>query len=84
MKKIAVISAVLECPHDAQKAFNEVISDNADIVKGRFGIPFQSEDIGIVSVTVVAGMDRIDAITESLDKIPNVSVKTTVSKKEVN
>ena len=83
MKRIAVIGAVLEKPGDTQQMFNDIISENADIVKGRFGIPFREQDIGIVSITVIADMDRINNITGKLGQIPNISVKTAISKKEV-
>ena len=83
MKRIAVIGAVLENPKNTQKVFNDIISENSDIVRGRFGIPFHEQDMGIISITVVADMDRINDITGKLGQIPNVSVKTAISKKEV-
>lgn len=84
MKRIAVIGAVLENPKCTQQMFNDIISANADIVRGRFGIPFSEQNIGIVSITVIADMDRINDLTGKLGQIPNISVKTAVSKKEVD
>ena len=84
MKRIAVIGAVLENPKETQKIFNDIISENSDIVRGRFGIPFNEQDMGIVSITIIADMDRINNITGKLGQIPNISVKTAVSKKEVD
>lgn len=84
MKRIAVIGAVLEDPHETQEMFNSIISENADIVKGRLGLPFHEQNIGVISVTVIADMDRINTLTGKLGQIPNISVKTAVSKKEID
>ena len=83
MKRIAVIGAVLENPKQTQQMFNDIISENSDIVRGRFGIPFHEQDMGIVSITVIADMDRVNNLTGKLGQIPNISVKTAISKKEV-
>ena len=83
MRRIAVISAVLDNPKNSQQIFNSIISENADIVKGRFGIPFNEENIGILSITVIAEMDVINELTGRLGQIPDVSVKTAISKREV-
>ena len=83
MKRIAVIGAVLDDPGNAQGMFNGIISENSDIVKGRFGMPFNEHNIGVISITVVADMDRINNITGKLGLIPGVLVKTAVSKKEI-
>jgi len=64
--------------------FNSIISENSDIIKGRFGLPFDEQNIGIISVTVIADMDRINNLTGKLGQIPGVSVKTAVSKKEID
>jgi len=84
MKRIAVIGAVLDDPKNTQELFNSIISEHSDIVKGRFGLPFDEQNIGIISVTVIADMDRINNLTGKLGKIPGVSVKTAVSKKEID
>ena len=83
MKRIAVIGAVIEAPKENQQLFNDIISENQDIVKGRFGIPFTEENIGVVSVTVAANMDRINNLTGKLGQIEGISVKTAISKKEI-
>lgn len=41
MKRIAVISAVLDEPDLCQQQFNEVVAGFKHIVRGRMGIPFE-------------------------------------------
>ena len=84
MKKIALISAILENPTENQQEFNIVVSENRRIVKGRMGLPFDEAGIAVVSIAVVGSMDEINSFTGKLGKIKNVKVKTAISKKELN
>jgi putative iron-only hydrogenase system regulator len=79
MNRIAVIGAVLENPAATQKAFNDTVSAYKGIVKGRMGIPFDDDNIAVISITVQAGLDDINALTGKLGNIPGVTVKTAVS-----
>lgn len=82
MRKIAVISAILEEPEKCQKEFNEVVSGFKGIIKGRMGIPFE-EGIAVICITVTGELDQINSLTGKLGNIPHVSVKTAVSKKDL-
>lgn len=82
MKKIAVISAILQEPQSQQEEFNNVVSRFRGSIRGRMGIPFQ-EDISVVSIVVTGELDEINSLTGKLDKISGVSVKTAISNKEI-
>ena len=83
MKRIAVISAILEDPKSCQAQFNSTLSEFKGIVKGRMGIPFEEEGISVVSITVSATLDQINSLTGKLGSIDHVTVKTAISKKEL-
>lgn len=83
MKRIAVICAILEDPMKSQQEFNQMVSQFQGIIKGRMGIPFDKENMAAISITVVATMDEINALTGKLGKLKQVSVKVAVSNKEV-
>ena len=83
MKKVAVISAILEEPELCQNEFNTVVSHYKSIIRGRMGIPFVGGNIGVVSLTVVGEMDEINSLTGKLGNIQHLSVKTAISKKEI-
>lgn len=83
MKKIAVISAILEEPDKCQKQFNEVVSSFKGIIRGRMGIPFEEEGVSSICIVVVGEMDVINSMTGKLGNIPHVLVKTSISKKEI-
>ncbi len=82
MKKIAVISAILEGKNENHIKFNETVSEHRKIIRGRMGLPF--DDIAVISITVIATLDEINSFTGKLGKIPNVTVKTAISQKNVD
>ena len=79
MKRIGVIGAVLERPQQSQAAFNETVAAYRTIIKGRMGIPFDHEEVSVVSLTVMGELDDINALTGKLGNIPQVTVKTAIS-----
>lgn len=83
MKKIGVISAILEEPSLCQKEFNETVSSFKGLIKGRMGIPFDDEDMAVISLTVVGELNDINSLTGKLGNIDHILVKTAISKKEL-
>jgi putative iron-only hydrogenase system regulator len=79
MERIAVIGAVLKNPAQTQRAFNEVVSAYKGIVKGRMGVPFDEEEIAVISITILGDLDDINALTGKLGNIEGVTVKTALS-----
>lgn len=83
MKKIAIISAILEDPSQSQEQFNRIVSDHKTIVKGRMGLPMEDAEIGLIAIAAMGSMDEINSFTGQLGKIENVTVKTAISQKEI-
>lgn len=83
MERIAVIGAVLDEPEIATYKFNEIVSQHKKIVIGRMGIPLKEENISVISITVKGSLDEINTFTGLLGKIPGVTVKSSISKKEL-
>ncbi len=83
MKKIAVISVILEEPRLCQNSFNEVVSSYGGMIRGRMGIPLENERIAVVCLAVIGTLDEINSLTGKLGNIEHVLVKTSISKKEV-
>ena len=78
--RIAFIGAIIESPESAQREFNSVVSSYRSIIKNRSGTPF-GDDIAVISLVVMGDIDRINALTGRLGQIPNVQVKSAISKK---
>jgi putative iron-only hydrogenase system regulator len=79
MTRIAVIGAIIKSPGQNQNAFNNTLSAFRGIVKGRMGIPFQEENLAVISITLTGELDEINALTGRLGNLPGVTVKTAIS-----
>ena len=82
LRKIAVISVILEEPKECQEKFNSVVSNFRGSIKGRMGIPFE-EGISVISITVTGTLEEINSLTGKLGNIPGVVVKTAIAKREI-
>lgn len=82
-KRVAVLGIVLESAEDTQADLNAVVADFKGIVKGRMGIPFDAEGISVISIILCGTLDEINSLTGKIGNIKGVTVKTSISKKEV-
>jgi len=82
MKRVAVVSAILENPENIQNTFNEIVASYKKIVRGRMGIPLPTEGVSAICMLVIGEMDEINSLTGKLGKLQDVLVKTAISKKE--
>ncbi|MDR1030236.1 MAG: iron-only hydrogenase system regulator [Treponema sp.] len=79
MKRIGVIGAVLEKPQQSQAAFNEIVAAFRGSVKGRMGIPFDQEEIAVISLTVMGELDDLNTLSGKLGNLPHVTAKIAIS-----
>lgn len=82
MRKIAIISAILEEPSSCQQEFNDVVATFRGSIRGRMGIPFE-EGVSVISITLVGELNEINSLTGKLGNIKGVKVKTAISKVEI-
>ena len=83
MKRIAVISAILEEPERCQTEFNKLVSEFKGLIKGRMGLPMPENGVTIIVIALVGDMNEINSLTGKIGLIPGIQVKTSISKKEV-
>ena len=83
MKRIAVITAILENPERDQATFNAHVADFKGLVKGRMGLPLHEYGVTVITITLVGDLNEINSLTGKLGLIPDVQVKTSISKREV-
>ncbi len=83
MKKIALISTILEEPEKSQESFNKLVSAYKGLIKGRMGLPFEEFNLAVISITVIGSVDEINSLTGKIGKIPCATVKTVFSKREL-
>ncbi|MCQ2294964.1 MAG: hypothetical protein MJZ67_04860 [Bacteroidales bacterium] len=78
-KRIGTITILLQ---DRSKSaeINTVVSDFADIILCRQGLPFHDRDIAVISLIVEGDTNRINALTGKLGRISGVESKAVVTK----
>ena len=74
--RVAVVSIIVE-NDAATKEINELLSDFADYVIGRMGVPYRERNVRLISVAVDAPQDKIAALSGRIGSLSGVSVKTT-------
>lgn len=75
MDKIGVV-AIIVTDRTVVPAVQSILSDNADIIRGRMGIPDKEKDIYAISVVVDGSNERISALTGKLGRVDAVNVKS--------
>lgn len=83
MKRIAVISAILDDPERSQGEFNALVSSFKGIVKGRMGLPLPEYGAAVITIALAGELDEINSLTGKLGLLRDVQVKTSISKKEI-
>lgn len=83
-KRIVVISVMMENAKEHQVEFNNIVANFQQYIYGRMGLPFHNEGVSVVSIIMLGTMDEINSFTGKLGSIPEIQVKTTVSKKEMD
>jgi len=82
MKKLAIISIILDHPDSCQQQFNSTVAGFKGMVKGRMGIRI-TDEISTIAITVIGQLDDINALTGKLGNIPGVMVNASIFKKEM-
>ena len=73
----AVIILVTE-EVDIQR-INSIISDHADIILGRQGIPLRDRSTSVISLVLDGDTDRIGSLAGKLGRISGVKVKSVLA-----
>jgi len=81
--RVAVLGVIIDNPEESQIEFNSVVADFKGIVRGRMGVPFEHEGISVVSIIVCGSLDEINSLTGKIGNIKGITVKTSLSKKEI-
>ena len=77
--KIGVIGIIIERNKEVVATVQALLSDNADIILGRMGIPDKESGVSVISLIVKATNERISALTGKLGRLRSVKVKSAVT-----
>jgi putative iron-only hydrogenase system regulator len=82
-KRIGVIGIVIESAELSAAEVNNVIGMYRHCIVGRMGIPFNDDDIAVISLIVEVTNEELGALTGKLGSIQGVNVKSALTTKTV-
>ena len=82
MKKIGVVGIVLKGDKSVAVEMQKVLSDFADIIVGRMGVPRQ--EVNAIALIVEGSQERISALTGKLGRFESLSVKSAITSFELS
>ena len=59
---------------------NKIVSEHADIVIGRQGIPLQQKEISVITLALQGSTDEIGSLTGQIGRLNGVKIKSTLIK----
>ena len=82
MKRIGVVGIVLKGDRQVALEMQKVLSDFADIIVGRMGVPREEADA--IALIVEGSQERVSALTGRLGKFPELCVKSAMTTFELD
>ena len=82
MKRIGVVGIVLRGDKAIAVEMQKVLSDFADIIIGRMGVP--REEANAIALIVEGTQERISALTGKLGRFESLSVKSAITSFEID
>ena len=77
--RVAMISIVVE-KNGQVDALNRILSEYAENIIGRMGVPYPKRDISLISVAMDAPADKISAMTGKIGMLKGISSKALYAK----
>jgi putative iron-only hydrogenase system regulator len=77
--RLGVIGIVIEDRQIVAKV-NQILSEHADLIIGRMGLPHLARDVSIISLIVDGSTDQVGSLTGKLGNLPQVTVKSALTK----
>ena len=81
--KLGVVGIIIEGDRQIAGAVNAALSEYADLIIGRMGIPDNEHNIFLISVGVKGSNERISAMTGKIGRISGVKIKTAVTDEDI-
>lgn len=78
-KRIAVLSIIVEDRASAA-ALNAYLSDYAEFVIGRLGIPYREKGVSVIAVVLDAPASEINALSGKIGRLEGITAKTLFGK----
>jgi len=78
-KRLGVIGIVIE-DRQVVEQVNQILSEHAEMIIGRMGLPHQTRDVSVISLIVDGTTDQVGSLTGKLGNLAQVTVKSALTK----
>lgn len=78
-KRIGAILIIVK-DKDNVRRLNEILSDHADIIIGRQGIPVRNRGLNIISIVVEGTNEEFSALTGQLGRLKGITARSVLAK----
>ena len=80
--RLGFIGIIIEDRSQDAEKVNHILSQHADMIIARTGIPYKEKHCSVITLVVDATTDQVGKLTGQLGQLPSVSVKSALSKKK--
>ena len=80
LKRIGFVGIIVSDREHAVPAVNRILSEHADLILARVGLPFRERQVAVITMVVEATTDELGSLTGKLGLVADVSVKSALSK----
>ncbi len=77
-ERIGAVVILITDEGDIQR-INSIISEHADLILGRQGIPLRDRSTSVISLVMEGDTDRMGSLTGKLGRLPGVRVKSVLA-----
>ncbi len=81
--RIGVMGIIIEKDRSMSESVQHILSDYADIIMARTGIPDMDNGVYVISLIVRGTNEKISALAGKIGKLKNVKVKSAVTETEI-
>jgi putative iron-only hydrogenase system regulator len=79
-RRLGFVGIIVEQRAQVSGQVNQILSDHADIIVARTGLPKVRDGVSIITLVVDATTDELGKLTGTLGALPLVSVKSGLAK----
>ena len=79
-KRIGVISIIIHKREESAMKVNEILTRFGNCIVGRMGLPYEPKGINIIALIIHGTTDDIGALTGKLGNLPDIEVKSVLTK----
>jgi putative iron-only hydrogenase system regulator len=77
---LGFVGIIVEQRAQVSQQVNQILSDHAEIIVARTGIPRVRDGVSIITLVVDATTDELGKLTGTLGTVPSISVKSGLAK----